>query len=290
MNGLNIKHAAIISPAGKMSVEQIDAGCKVLHQLGISTEIMPHVTRDNGLPWHSAALENRLSDLHEALHNPEIDALWCARGGVGSAMLLPHIDWNLMRKRNLPLIGYSDITALHLAMLKENAGIPVVAPMLSKLPEVATSEFTTTSLNSLLSGSAENAICCLDMLTPGQASGLPVAVNLTILASLCGTGFMPDLSGKILIIEDINEPAYRLDRCLVQLQQCGVLNDLAGIVFGEYTGCGKLEQLDALFRHWAEELNCPAWTGFPFGHEFPIVSINMSSQIQITANGQVSCL
>jgi muramoyltetrapeptide carboxypeptidase len=285
----NLKCVAIIAPAGGMETVKIEDRCKALNSLGIETVIMPHVLKDNGLPWHSSALQNRLDDLHDALRDPDIDALWCTRGGVGSAALLPHIDWDLMRKRNLPLIGYSDITALHLAMLSKNAGIPVVAPMIGKLPKAVDCEFTTTKMKQAFSAE-EYEICTLSSISPGLATALPVAANLTVTASLCGTGFMPDLSGKILIIEDINESAYRLDRCLVQLQQCGVLNDLSGLVFGEFTGCGKPELLITLFRHWAAELDCPIWTGFPFGHEFPLAAINMSRPIAISPSGLVSCL
>ncbi len=285
----NLKKVAVIAPAGGIEPVKIETGCKVLNSFGVETEIMPHVLNDNGLPWHASALDNRLSDFHKALRNHEIDALWCIRGGVGSAMLLPHIDWELMRSRNLPLIGYSDITALHMAMLKENAGTPVAAPMIGKLPEAVDCEFTMKKMRQALA--QENYdICTLIPISGGQTAALPIAANLTVMASVCGTGFVPDTAGKILIIEDINEPAYRLDRCLVQLQQCGVLNHLAGLVLGEFTECGDTKLLDRLLYHWAQELDCPVWRGFPFGHNFPIASINMSRQIEIAENGHASCL
>ena len=140
MDGLKYKKAAIIAPAGKLASDHIETGCKVINEFGIETVVMPNVLSDDGLPWHSATLHNRVTDLHTALNNPSVDLLWCIRGGVGSGALLPYINWDLMRKRNLPLVGYSDITALHLGMLAKEAGIPIVAPMAGKLPEAIKSE------------------------------------------------------------------------------------------------------------------------------------------------------
>ena len=99
---------------------------------------------------------------------------------------------------------------------------------------------------------------------------------------------MPDLNGKVLIIEDINEPAYRLDRCLVQLQQCGLLDNLAGLVFGMFNHCGKQKDLDPLQEYWANELSCPVWSKFPFGHEFPIASVRMDKKVRIDSYGTAS--
>lgn len=288
MGGLSFTRAAVIAPAGKLAADHIEAGCKVINKLGIDTAIMPNVLSDDGLPWHSATLENRLADLHAALNDPSIDLLWCVRGGVGSGALLPHIDWDLMRERNLPLIGYSDITALHLGMLSKQAGIPVIAPMIGKVPEATNSQYTFNSLKNFLCGRADSDIGSLTPMQRGQAEAFPVLANLTVMCSICGTGFMPDLSGKIVIFEDISEPPYRLDRCMVQLHQCGLLDNLAGLVFGGFSGCGKQKDLEPLQKYWAEKLSCPVWSRFPFAHEFPIASIRMDKRMKISSSGTVS--
>lgn len=290
MDGLTFRKAAVIAPAGKLASDHIESGCRIINELGIETVIMPNVLSDDGLPWHSATLHNRVADLHAALNDHSIDLLWCIRGGVGSGALLPYIDWDLMRKRNLPLAGYSDITALHLGMLTKKAGIPVVAPMVGKISEAKKSAYTFNSLIELLKDQAPSGIGQLEILRPGQAEAFPVLANLTVMCSVCGTGFMPDLSGKILIIEDINEPPYRLDRCMVQLHQCGLLDNPAGLVFGEFSNCGKQKDLEPLLKYWAKELNCPVWSKFPFGHEFPIASVRMDRKIKIDYSGTVSVL
>ena len=130
-----IRHVAIISPAGPADRARIEAGVALLHRWGLKVTVMPHVFSGAREGYLSASTSERLADLHACWHDTGIDLVICARGGFGSAHLLPEIDWRLLRSRPLPLIGYSDITALHLAMLKMHAGIPVAAPMAAKLHE-----------------------------------------------------------------------------------------------------------------------------------------------------------
>ena len=288
-----IKRIAIIAPAGKAPEEQVNAGCKLLNQQGIETTIMPHVFADSsGCEWLSGTIADRVADLHQCWHDDSIDLIMCVRGGSGSAQLLPYIDWDLLRSRQLPLIGYSDITALHLAMLKFNIGTPIAAPMCAKLPEALMGSFSTTTSRYLyhaLEQVTEPLVLAteLNIIKAGNASGNIIACNLTVLNSMCGTNFMPDFTDKILILEDINEDPYKLDRSLTQLEQCGLLAACSGIIFGSFSECGSDAEILAIQHKYAKIINGPVFSGFPFGHTLPMVSIRNGSFCAMTQTGEV---
>jgi muramoyltetrapeptide carboxypeptidase len=289
-------HAAIISPAGPADKMRVESGAALLREWGMKVTIMPHVFSGARENYLSASTAERLSDLHACWKDGNIDLVLCARGGFGSAHLLPEIDWQLLRTRPLPLIGYSDITALHMAMLKMNAGIPVAAPMAAKLCEAVIedqfAEYTADYCRAAMHGlpiqiKSPDGGNPIRIIKPGCVSALPLVANLAVMVTLCGTEYFPDVAGRVLILEDLNEPAYRIDRYLTQLKQAGVLSKCAGIAFGEFLDCGTQVELQTIFHKAAESVNGPVITGFPFGHGLPVVSIRMDRHFRITGSGEV---
>ncbi len=285
----HIRTVAVIAPAGPAPEDQIKAGCGLLENLGIKVKLMPGVQNGKSqASYLSATVKQRLEDLHNAWSDSEVDLILCVRGGYGCAHLLPEIDWKILKSRSLPLVGYSDITALHLAMLKYNAGIPVAAPMCAMLPRIKDDDFTMSHYHRVLSASKSSDIPSLKPLKTGRIEAPVVAVNLAVTVTMCGTDFMPDLTGKVLLVEDIGEPVYKIDRYLTQLRQCGILDSLGGLVFGSFTGCNNNDELGRLQQTIADEMDFPVFSGFPFGHDFPFVSIRQNARIAVEANGTVS--
>lgn len=299
MNSLfpeKIAHVAIISPAGPADKTQVESGAALLRGWGMKVTIMPHVFCGAPESYLSAPAPERLADLHACWNDASIDLALCARGGFGAAHLLPEIDWKLLRSRPLPLIGYSDITALHMGMLKMHAGIPVAAPMAAKLHEAVIenqfAEYTADYYRAAMHGlpipvKSPDGGNPVRIIKPGCVSALPLVANLAVMVTLCGTNYFPDVTGRMLILEDLNEPAYRIDRYLTQLKQAGVLAKCAGIAFGDFLDCGSHEELQLIFHKAAEAVNGPVITGFPFGHGLPVVSIRMDRQFLLTASGEV---
>jgi muramoyltetrapeptide carboxypeptidase len=291
----HIKHIAIIAPAGSAAKDKIYAGADLLQSNGLNVTIMPHVFSSNCECYLAADVNDRVYDLHQCWHDTSVDLILCARGGFGSAHLLPLIDWELLRSRRLPVIGYSDITALHLAMLKNNAGIPIVAPMAAKLTEAlienSGKNYTAQYLYAALSGETtaltppEGKSFCY--YNPGAAFGYPVAANLAVLSASIGTPYFPSFKNKILIIEDLNEPIYKLDRYLTQLFQAGVLQECAGLILGEFIDCGSANELERLFVRIAQTLPIPVLSGFPFSHALPLASLRMDMPISISDAGEI---
>ena len=291
------KNAALIAPAGKAAPEDVASGVDLLRRAGLQVKVMPHVFSDTH-NYLAAGLKERLQDLHACWRNKSIDLIFCVRGGFGSAHLLPYINWNLLRTRKIPLVGYSDISALHIGMLRHKAGIPVAAPMPIVFNEALfkneDNEYTRHFMRLAL---AKNVPAGTELTRPdnegfkviktGYALGLPVAANLSVLASLCGTKWFPRLRNKILIIEDLNEPVYKIDRYLTQLSQCGALAECEALFFGQFSNCGIEEEKEELFERFAKNVKGPVIVDFPFGHRFPSISLNMLRHLRIEKDGQI---
>lgn len=226
----------------------------------------------------AASDELRAADIQAAFADESVQLILAARGGYGCARVLDMLDWDMLRKRRVMLAGFSDITALHWAMCAQNAGIPVAAPMLKYLSDG--DEFTLKHFFAALRG--EKLTLSLPSLNGGgKVQALPLPGNLTVAASLAGTPYFPDTTGKILILEDVAETPYRLDRCLNQLRLAGAFRKCAAVVFGRFTQCGSEAEIMQLLQDFAGKVECPVFYDCPFGHETPMLSFNTSVPLEI---------
>jgi muramoyltetrapeptide carboxypeptidase len=228
-----------------------------------------HVLERHG--YMAGSDEQRLADLNDALRDPSIDGVWCIRGGYGSLRLLPGIDFAALREQGggKALIGYSDATALH-------AAIQAQAGLISYHGPVARAEITDFTRSSLRRAVVEGGdpaghAGASRTLREGRAEGVLAGGNLAVLTALTGTPYAPDLSGCILVLEDIDERTYRIDRMLRQLYLAGVLEGCRAIVFGECTNCGETTEsgtrtLDEVLGEMADLLDVPCLAGAPLGH------------------------
>jgi muramoyltetrapeptide carboxypeptidase len=210
----------------------------------------------------------RLADLQAMLDDPSVRAIFCARGGYGSQRLVPHVDWSGMRRTPKVVVGYSDATALLLAALRVVGTAvhgPMVADDLARGLTSAASEHLRRLLGDPEYRWRDAAAVCV---RPGRAEGRLVGGCLSVLAATLGTAHAPDTRDAVLFLEDVNEPAYRLDRLLLQLRQCGALDAVAGVVFGRLEGCGAhdgVTPLDVVRDHFAES-PYPVAFGMAAGH------------------------
>ncbi len=225
--------------------------------------------------------DERLADLHWAFQDPDIDAVWCVRGGYGASRLLPRIDYQLIRQYPKPFIGYSDVTALHLAIHARTGLVTFHGP-------VAASDFIENTWNhwsTVVMEAADRHEIVAPVqdfsgeeyrpftISPGKAIGVLTGGNLSLLAAMVGTPFSPVFRDKIVFIEDVGEQPYRLDRMLTQLLQATDLSKAAGIGLGVFNECQpkpdspSLSLPDAL-RDRLGNLGIPVMYGLPFGHVF----------------------
>jgi muramoyltetrapeptide carboxypeptidase len=211
----------------------------------------------------------RLEDINRALQDSTIDGLWCLRGGYGMIRILDGIDYHALETNPKPIVGYSDITAFHAAVQRKCWLVSYHGPTARE----ALTPFSRDSLQRAVvaqtdsCGKAEKARTVADGKTEGRLAG----GNLAVLASLCGTAYAPDLTDSILILEDVNEPVYRIDRMLQQLKLAGMLRGCKAIAFGECVKCpddagGGGRSLDEVLGEIVRELRIPCVVGIPVGH------------------------
>jgi len=208
----------------------------------------------------------RLEDLHGMFLDPEIKAICCARGGYGSMRLLDFLDYPMIRANPKPLVGYSDVTAVLLAVF-QRAGLvtfhgPVVRDVAGKDQQ---------NLKSMISALTDNgplliALNADGVVRPGKSRGPLVGGNLSLICHLVGTRYLPPLRGAILFVEDTGEPAYRLDRMLTHLRLSGHLEGLAALVAGDFEGCLEDSALKQLLADRTKGLDMPVAAGLPVGH------------------------
>ena len=263
--------------------ERIRFAIDTVESLGFKVKPGAHLfDREGYLAGSDAA---RADDLNAMFADDGVDAIWCVRGGYGASRILPALDYALMQRKPKALIGYSDITALHMAIHRHAGLVTFHGP-------VAFRAFTPYSLGELkrvlwtgetpvrLGGPPpferaegrvdwENRVATL---VPGTARGRLLGGNLCLMSHLCGTPYFPDLRGAILFLEDVEEAYYRIDRMLTQLWLSGALAGVAGVAFGKFTNCNSSpfflqnRPLDDILAERCRALGVPAVSGIMVGH------------------------
>ena len=210
--------------------------------------------------------EVRLEDLQGMFRNPDIKAVFCARGGYGTTRLIDNVDYDLIRQNPKILVGYSDITALLLAIHKKTGLITFHGPVVRELASRHQGNYD--NLIRLLSSDQPLKLSLAkgDALSPGRATGPLMGGNLSLICHLIGTPFLPSLDGCILFVEDRGEPLYRIDRMLTHLKLSGQLRGLSGLVAGEFEECGDLSAVNDLLTDVLSDLDIPIATGLEVGH------------------------
>ena len=238
----SVRKIAVPAPAGIPDRKRLDDSLALLHSFGIETVPGRHIFAESGESYFASSKENRAEDFNAFLHDPSIDLILCARGGYGSMQILPLIDWETLRRRNLPVVGFSDITAIHLAMLRKKAGIPIASQMAARLSAALADKRTADSMERAIglafhpeTASFREVADLSPVGNAGDAKGKIICANLTMLTALTGTGYLPSFRNKIVILEDIGEPPRKLDRALVQLLLAETFSCASAVLFGDYT-------------------------------------------------------
>ncbi len=276
--------------------QAIDRAVATIENLGFKARLAPRARRRLG--FLAGSDRDRSSDLMRLFLDRKVEAVFCIRGGYGVTRILHLLDYNAIRQHRKILIGYSDITALHCALAKRAGLISFHGPMLnSELSRPDVPAFTTQSLWRVLM-KAEPAGSIISGLTPEQTSakaisggvveGRLVGGNLSVLCALIGTPWMPDLRGRILFLEDLEEAPYRIDRMLTHLLNAGLLQKVAGIAVGVMRNCLDPKRAEFTeFRQTVDDvlverlrpLGKPVVSGLPFGH----VALNATLPVGVHA-------
>lgn len=254
-----------------------------LEDLGLNVKYGKNLYKRYG--YLAGTVKERAEDVNAMFADPEVKAIFEIRGGWGSAQILPYLDYDLIKRNPKIIIGYSDITSLLLAINTKTGLVTFHGPMPSlTLPKVSADYLKNMLFSNKIqilqntsSGDTEDDLIQtqndIRIINKGTAQGRLIGGNLTLLTGLLGTPYQPDFKGAILFVEDVGEQVYRIDRMLSQLKNAGILNEIAGFIFGECNDCstnygkayGSLT-LHEVLDNYIKPLDIPAWSGAMFGH------------------------
>lgn len=267
---------SLISPAGGIKDKKSTLkGVEYLESLGFRIKVGKNAFKING--FLAGTDRERLSDLHQMFADKRVDAIICFRGGYGTSRLLSSIDYNLIKKNPKIFCGYSDITALHLAILKKTNLVTFHSPMVVSVFSDDKRKFTENNLFDILSNPENEKEYPipkrwkkLEVINKGKVEGRLIGGNLSLVISTLGTPYEIETKNKIVFLEDIGEESYRLDRYLTHLLNAKKLYDAVGFIIGVNVDCepeNKTQQSSReVFIERLKPLKKPLILGFPFGH------------------------
>ena len=271
---------AVIAPSSSASAEAFDHALANVAMLGLKAKVGKFARGSND--FLSGTDTERLSDLHWAFGDTEVNGVWCVRGGSGAPRLLPDINYALIKKNPKVFIGFSDITALHVAISQQTGLVtfhgPVASSELSEYPK-------TNLVNTVMAPTANykiqpsefnlaqsSALFRPNVITPGVARGRLIGGNLSLLAAIAGTPYaLKDIKGAILFAEDINEPPYKVDRLFTQLRQSCDMRSLSGVALGVFSSDKAATEAETastrrVLKDRLGDLGIPVVSGLSFGH------------------------
>lgn len=277
----------VVAPAYAFDRDLLQQGVVLLESWGLKVKLGEHLFDQ----FHAFAAidEDRLADLQWALDEPEVKAVFCARGGYGVSRIIDGLDFSTFRKKPKWLIGFSDITVLHCDLAGQHiASVHSIMPASFAKPG---HEESVQKLKDLLFGKTlEYKLPTHTLSRPGVAQAVLVGGNLSILQSLLSTPSELQTRGKILFLEDVGESLYRIDRMIVQLKRAGKFKGLAGLILGHFSEVsdgkvpfGKANAYEVIIEH-LEEYSFPIAVGFPAGHEalnMPLI-LGQMAQLSVT--------
>lgn len=257
---------AVVAPSGIFEPARLEAGMALIASWGLQPVPSAHVGARFRYTAGTAA--QRALDLRAALTDPEIDAVWFARGGYGTAQLLDAAPWTALGGR--PLIGFSDATAAFARLSRQGLAGGLHAPVLHSLADLADGP-SQAALRALLLEGVTPGLPGAQVAGPDRVvEGPLVGGNLCVLASLCGTPDQLDARGRVVLLEDIAEPPYKIDRMLSQLRQAGCLRGALGLALGNFTRCDPPADADYSLMNVIldvlDGLDLPVIAGLPVGH------------------------
>lgn len=257
----------VFAPSSPFTEERFVPGVKALESLGYSVHIPEAARLRQG--YLAGSDEARLAAFHALLTDPSIDVIMAARGGYGLHRIVDRIDPAALRASTQAIVGFSDITALHLLCQREGLS-SVHGPVITQLGELPPEAHQALALT--LAGRAEEVEyrATAEAIRPGVAEGRLLGGCLSVITPLLGSSLLPSMEGAILLLEDVGEATYRIDRMLTHLHLAGVLGQVRGVALGEFVGCNPRSaeepSVEEVLHERFSKLGVPVLSGLPFGH------------------------
>ena len=284
----------ILSPGFSEDTKKLEKAVRELKKMGFRLKFGNSYGGAHG--YFAGTDSTRASDINRFFEDEEVKAILCTRGGYGSARLLDKLNYDAIARHPKQLIGYSDVTALHIALGERSHVATVHGPMLVSFrkgfrkTDYNASHFIKGLKGELYPGDIPMPEGKrLETVIPGTAEGAIIGGNLTVITSLLGTPYEMKGDGALLLIEDVDESTYRVDRMLNQLWQNGLLQRVNGILIGDFTGADDDWEegdfrLDEVLLHYARLSGKPVLKGVPAGHKDNNLYIPLGVRAVMRAN------
>lgn len=288
----------VVAPAGPLNetrMQRLEQGMSYLSASGYRLVLGRHVREQKG--YLAGSDKMRADDLNDMLRRPDIQAIFCARGGYGLTRILDKVDYKAAQNHPKIILGYSDITALQMALYCKARLITFSGPMVAVEMGGDLQPLTEGSMWSMLTTDDlhvqpdENLQPEMQILSPGRAEGPLLGGCLSVLVSLLGTPYMPDMRGAILLLEDVSEELYKIDRCLSQLKNAGILAHANGVLLGQFVNIAADENknpadLRDILSHYFASLGIPVLHNFPYGHTPLKYTAPLGCRVQLDADNK----
>ncbi|MEI8084622.1 MAG: LD-carboxypeptidase [Paludibacter sp.] len=278
----------IVSPSGSINPEFIDGATKVLTSWGLQVTEGEFARSEFGR--FAGTKEQRIADLQAALDDPNVKAILCSRGGYGISQIIDKLDFTDFLKSPKWLIGFSDVTILHNAIV--NLGVASIHGIMAKhLTELASDAEPVVCLRQMLFGKLPLYTLPANQFNKtGIANGKLIGGNLSVLMGLRGSSFDLDYSNAILFIEDIAEKPYHIDRMMQNLRFSGVLAKLSGLIVGQFSDCEEdplmMQRISEIIFDAVKDYNYPVCFDFPAGHVDFNLPLMLGENIQLEVTKQ----
>lgn len=270
--------------------ERLSRGLAALRSAGFLIEWDPDVLTPRG--YLAGSDTERARAFNRVLERSDIKGIFCTRGGYGATRMLDRINYEAARKNPKLLVGFSDVTALHLALQKHAGWASLSGPMVAEWGEI--SDVVKRDFLALARGATPNPLLGpggerLAALREGSANGVLLGGNLSMVVRLIGTPYLPAHDGALLFLEEVGERPYRIDALFSQLRNAGILNSIGGLILGAFTGWESERSVPTLtpaeiFENYFRDARYPVATGLPYGH-FPdrvTVPIGVRARLTVT--------
>lgn len=292
----------LVSPASApSSSEMVEKGVRYLEQLGYPVKVGKHAARVHG--YLAGTDEQRAADFNDMVRNSSVRAIVTVRGGYGTPRILPLLDYRAMKRDPKIIVGYSDITALQLAIFRKTGLVTFSGPMagveMSDGIDAYTEEhfWRMITSNSMVGELRNPTNEPLRILHDGKGQGRLLGGNLATAISLLKTPYAPTLNKSILVLEDVDEAPHRVDRMLAQLDNAGILGSLSGLVFGKFIDCVPSDPskpflpIEQVLDNAAQRLKSPVVANLQYGHLPKKLTIPLGLRTRIdTKKGAIEVL
>lgn len=279
----------IIAPASAPDMNHLSKGISRLRNWGYKVSLGRNIRKLVQRNSLAAPDVDRAEELITAFKDDSVKAVFCARGGYGSIHILPLLDFDVIREHPKIFVGYSDITALHLAINKFSNLVTFHGPMPGSDPD----EMRKPSFKNFVDvfSGASTDICgylnkVIKYIVSGKVEGISQGTNISVAASLLGTGYMPNADGRILFVEDTGITSGDIDRYFFSMKLAGMLEKFVGFVFGDFKAIAEAEEpmpfIEDVVQIYLNQLNVPSLYGLSFGHGDDQMLIPLNARMRLS--------